>query len=160
MTKLESTPGNISYQFYDKSNSALGWDWSFAQEGKSSLQNPFFAFSDTGYSKVILRITDNNLCSDSAYKILMVFPDFDFHFPNAISLNYDLLNETFGTNAAQFIKDYELEIYNRWGQLIYKTNDKFQDWQPDLEGVYLYKIKIKDLFLKLHFYSGTVTVLK
>lgn len=158
--KTESNPGNIIYQFYDKSRSANNWFWDFDGQGNSSSQNPLFAFTDTGFSNVILRISDLNGCSDSVIKIVTVFPDFKFYFPNAISLNDDFLNETFGTNSPQFIFEYELEIYNRWGELVFKTTDKYQDWRPDMEGVYLYKIKVKDLFLKLHFYSGTVTVLK
>ena len=42
--------------------------------------------------------------------------------------------------------EFELLIYNRWGQLIYKTNDQSEGWDGTVNGkpcqidVYVYKI--------------------
>ena len=43
---------------------------------------------------------------------------------------------------------------------LYRQLEKIENWQPEIEGVYLYKVYIKDLFLKQSNYSGTVNVLK
>ncbi len=158
--KLDNEVSGINYQFTDKSQGAKNWFWKYDQAVFSNLQNPQYMFADTGFLKVTLYISDNNNCTDSVFRILPVYPDFQFFFPDAVSINDDNLNETFGTSSPQFVKEYELEVYNRWGELIYRTNNKNESWAPEMEGVYLYKIRIRDIFLKFHLYSGTITVLR
>lgn len=160
--KIDDNLNNIIFKFNDKSTNAKKWNWSFYLKGindYSTIQNPTHNFIDTGKAIVKLSIEDNHGCKDSISKIILAYPDFKFYFPNAVSSNNDELNEDFGTNTPQFVKEYKLEVFNRWGELIFKTTDKYQKWKPELEGVYLYKVYVRDLFLKQHFYSGTVTVL-
>jgi gliding motility-associated-like protein len=158
--KLDNDANGINYQFTDKTQGAQHWYWHFDQLVFSTQQNPQYSFKDTGFLKVILIISDNNNCVDSVVRILPVFPDFRFFFPNAVSINQDNLNETFGISSPQFVKELELEIYNRWGQLVYRSTDKTESWTPTMEGVYLYKVRLRDIFLMMHLYSGTVTILK
>jgi len=85
--------------------------------------------------------------------------------PNVITVNGDDLNETFpGINNAndtrdpskcpRFIKEFSMEIYNRWGQVVYTTTNS-QVGQPNTEwkgldqrgqelptGVYYYSANI------------------
>ncbi len=161
--KIESNLNEVNFQFKDKSTHATNWNWNFnlhGNNGSSFLQNPNYTFIDTGQATVTLRITDDNNCKDTITKKILAYPSFNFYFPNAMTINQDGLNESFGTNAPQFVRDFQLDIFNRWGQLIYSTKDKYENWQPDTEGVYVFKVYIKDLFLKQSNYSGTVTVLK
>lgn len=48
------------------------------------------------------------------------------HFPNAITLNDDGLNESFGPVYDCIWKQYQLIIYNRWGEKV------FESTQPDV----------------------------
>ena len=62
----------------------------------------------------------------------------------------------------RFISDFDIEIFNRWGELIFKTNDVNFRWageNANLSQVYVYVIRIKDLDGKPFIYKGTVTVL-
>lgn len=69
------------------------------------------------------------------------------YIPNAFSPNGDNLNETFNLVAQPvLIEDYYLAVYNRWGELVFDTNDLNVSWDgtfngtlvnPDVYGFYL-----------------------
>jgi gliding motility-associated-like protein len=76
------------------------------------------------------------------------------------------VNDKFGPKGL-YMKSYEMQIYNRWGQLIYDTPDGTQ-WDGTVngrlapEGVYLYVITI-DGFNKeggKQRFKGTVTIIR
>ncbi|MFN6342490.1 MAG: gliding motility-associated C-terminal domain-containing protein [Bacteroidota bacterium] len=57
------------------------------------------------------------------------------YVPNAFTPNNDGSNDEVGIRDV-FVKDYELRIYNRWGQLVFRTLDKNVQWKGvDEEGV-------------------------
>jgi gliding motility-associated-like protein len=62
------------------------------------------------------------------------------------------------------LDDYTMSIINRWGKVIYETNDAYGGWNgyykgnPVEQGVYIYVIELKDGFGKLISQAGTVTV--
>ncbi|GEO07384.1 hypothetical protein AAE02nite_50480 [Adhaeribacter aerolatus] len=61
--------------------------------------------------------------------------------PNVITPNNDGFNDTFFIQGVDS-KEWKLELFNRWGQLIYRSNNYENDWtgtnSPD--GVYYYKL--------------------
>lgn len=90
-----------------------------------------------------------NGCSDTVYLNipLCIFPsEQSAYFPNAFSPNQDVLNPTFGP-VGTYIVQYQMEIFNRWGELLYRTEDgtpwngMYQN-SPAQEGVYVYKINL------------------
>ena len=66
------------------------------------------------------------------------------------------------------INKYELSIFDRWGKLIFNTKDINKGWDGKVNSyenvaqidVYIWKVKIKDVFNKNHDYMGTVTIIK
>lgn len=74
------------------------------------------------------------------------------------------LNDYFSPKG-MFIKNYEMQIINSWGEEVYNT-DKGKPWDgkyrgsyvPD--GVYLYMIKVNSLTKKQYFFKGTLTILR
>jgi gliding motility-associated-like protein len=57
-------------------------------------------------------------------------------------------------------------IFNRWGELIFKTNDPVNGWNGKSKGEdvpigdYLYTIKLKDLNSKIIIKKGMLTLLR
>lgn len=51
-----------------------------------------------------------------------------FELPNIISLNGDGVNDFFKAIKVRQIKQIDLYIYDRWGNLVYKTQDPFFQW--------------------------------
>jgi gliding motility-associated-like protein len=66
--------------------------------------------------------------------------------PNAFSANGDGLNDEFRWLPV-FVKDFHIQIYNRWGQMIFETNNKNQPWDGKVNGnevsadVYFYRMR-------------------
>jgi len=65
--------------------------------------------------------------------------------PNAFSPNNDRLNDKFKLIAGNLPKgQFQMKIYNRWGQMIFETNDIEEGWdgtyksEPCQEGVYVW----------------------
>jgi hypothetical protein len=87
-----------------------------------------------------------------------------------ISPNDDSRNESFDINACDF-KNIRLEVYNRWGQLVYaKDNYTSGIWQGNdqdgtvgkqlPEGVYMYIMRANDSSGKPTLGKGTVTIVR
>lgn len=103
---------------------------------------------------------------DSSYSnIQCVTADPIIYFPNAIQIN--------GFNTVFYPKgvfiDYQKSsfiIYDRWGQIVYETNDIRKGWDGSNNGefvqsdVYAYKATIVGLNGKILYFDGTLTVLK
>ncbi len=90
-----------------------------------------------------------------------------FYVPNAFTPNGDGLNDDFGPHGQFYLDDYEIFIYNRWGELVFHSTDVFQRWDgqsykgEDLPtGVYSYLIKLTKPFIDPFELRGTVLMLK
>ncbi len=168
--KLTPTATGFPFRFVDQSQQATTWTWFTNNSIFSQIQNPDYTFADTGYYKVKLLVSNNQICFDSSEKIIPVFARTQFYFPNAFSPNGNGINDGFGLSATQYylVKNFHLEIYNRWGERIFQTNDVKEHWlvpspqnerQPP-QGVYLFKVLITDIFDIKQEISGAVEVLR
>ena len=54
--------------------------------------------------------------------------------PNAFSPNEDGINDIFGPNYSGEINEYQLQIFNRWGQLIFDSHKIDKSWDGTFEG--------------------------
>lgn len=93
--------------------------------------------------------------------------------PTAFSPNADGHNDTFYVygiflreNGEVRFKEYELQIFNRWGQLIFQTDDIRQGWsgthngQPVPEEVYVWKVNAIGLDDEIYRVGGQVMVVR
>lgn len=83
--------------------------------------------------------------------------------PNSFIVNGDVPTFT-PVFAYAGVKEYRMTIINRWGAILYETQDVYNGWDgyfkgnPVLQGVYIYVIELEDGFGKLLTETGTVTV--
>jgi len=167
------TPDSVStfdptVQFIDESYGANSWDWDFGdtnQYSLSSLQNPDFTYSEHGYHNIQL-ITDNDHgCSDTTLRTIYIYADLRFYVPNAFTPDRDGKNEGFQGYGSD-INEYNMKIFNRWGGLIFESNDIDYSWDgtvngtPAKAGIYIYEFQIKDLNDNPHEYTGHFTLLR
>lgn len=106
-------------------------------------------------------------CSDSAYRVIDVKPSFVIYVPNAFTPNGDGLNDGFQAKGVG-IEKFEMQIYDRWGHLIFETDDINKVWDGTVKNggdlikndTYVWKAQVLDVFNKNHDLVGHVTVLK
>ncbi len=91
--------------------------------------------------------------------------DSKIFFPTAFSPNGDKLNDIFFVSG-QFIVKMELSIFNRWGELIFVTDNKEVTWDGTHNGklaaedAYIWSAQVTDLAGRTYKQSGTVALLR
>ena len=88
-----------------------------------------------------------NECGVERDTIVVTYETCDCHlfFPSAFTPNGDGLNDDFKPTYDCELADYSLVIYNRWGTVIWETNNASEGWdgffksQRVQEGVYVWK---------------------
>ena len=109
-----------------------------------------------------LTISDDK-CSDFASVIVDTCPDFGI--PMAFSPNGDDFNDVFKVYGVGF-NEFELLIYNRWGEIVYQTNNQYEGWDGKKNGnpcqidVYVYKIIYRGLGLSQKQKVGQVSLIR
>ena len=67
--------------------------------------------------------------------------------PNAFTPNGNNINDAFFAKASTSLVSFEMLIFNKWGELIFETNDILVGWDGTYkgkdcpQGVYVYLIK-------------------
>lgn len=89
----------------------------------------------------------------------------ELFIPNVFSPNKDGINDTFRPYPQCAIFDYQLMIFDRWGQLVFQSQDLSVAWpgtaknKPVAAGTYLYTIQARFDYQEVPFIkSGSVTV--
>lgn len=160
---------NNTIQFTDLSIGANRWNWTFDQYGTTAKQHPTFTFPDTGLMKVTLIVTHPEGCKDSLSKFLDFSPLVLWHMPNAFTPNGDGQNDGFlGKGYLEGVSDFQMTIWNRWGELVFETTNPTADWdgrqkntgQMSPEGVYVYLVSFTGPRGQKHEYKGYATLLR
>jgi gliding motility-associated-like protein len=156
------------WKFVFTGSNAAAYDWRFEDGQNSNAGGPLFlTFNDTGNFRVKLIVTSPDFCVDSISKFIYLKPELLFWLPTAFSPNNDGLNETFGPNTTFGLSKYNMQIYDRWGGLLFTTNDPAKSWNGTdakgealPEGVYAYSINFRYIDGKLFVYKGSVTIIR
>jgi gliding motility-associated-like protein len=145
----------------------VSWVWEMGGEVISTSEQSFMhEFTDTGTYCITLKVESNEGCNSTVTKCIEVKDEYFIYIPNSFTPNEDQKNDVFRVYG-RGISEIEMSIYNRWGEMIYYTNNT-EGWSgKDVGtkteypmGVYVYKIKVLDKEDKLHEYIGHVNLLK
>jgi gliding motility-associated-like protein len=86
-------------------------------------------------------------------------------FPSAFTPNGDGLNDEFIAKG-KFIRDLNMKIFNRWGELIFYSDNISEGWHGDYlgnpapEGSYVYRVEVTDYNNKTISLSGSFMLLR
>jgi gliding motility-associated-like protein len=145
------------------STNAVSYNWDFGDGGTSTLTNPTHAYNLVGFFDITLTATNQYGCTDTEVKEITT--DAEVVFPNAFSPNSDFFNDVFFPFTSGVV-DYKLEIFNRWGELIFVSTDVKTGWDGYYRGkvctqdVYIYKAYLKLNNGKTYAMTGDVTLLQ
>lgn len=129
--------------------------------------NATITYPDSG-RYLITQIARNEFgCIDSLTKEAIVQIGYKLYVPTSFTPNNDGYNDFFRAYGEDII-DYSIEIYNRWGELMYTSFDIENGWDGTTRlsstvspgGVYLYRIKAVDRNGSRNTYEGTLTLLR
>ncbi|MDO9188068.1 MAG: PKD domain-containing protein [Bacteroidia bacterium] len=174
---LSSTELDLPYDVLlcnNQSTGAITYNWSFGDGETSTLTNPQYLYTTIGIYPVQLIAMTEYGCLDTAYS--EVTTNAEVKFPNAFTPNPD------GTSGGFFdinsldnniffpytsgVVEYKLEVYNRWGEIIFETQDSKQGWdgyyknQLCPQDVYIWRAFIKLNNGKIFNKNGNLTLLR
>jgi gliding motility-associated-like protein len=112
-------------------------------------------------------VTSAHGCKDTASKIINLKKNYAIYIPNTFTPNYDGTNDGFKA-VGYNINKFHLRIFDRWGHLVFETNDMNEAWDGHTKNsseaikddVYVWKANVVDVHNKSHELVGHVTLLK
>jgi gliding motility-associated-like protein len=129
----------------------------------SACRNPVAAplittvYTATNFLDSSCRVTDN-------YTVV-VLKDAVVNIPSAFTPNGDGLNDLFGA-AGKVPGEFSFNIYNRYGQIIFKSSTVQPHWDGTFRGkrmpagAYVYEIRYRDIQKRMQQKKGVVMLLK
>ncbi|MFN5032343.1 MAG: gliding motility-associated C-terminal domain-containing protein [Flavobacteriia bacterium] len=149
---------NPLVSFTDQSSGEISsWNWTFyvPPSGETSAeQNPQFSFpNDVGGAYVVeLIVSNSNGCTDTIVGTITVIENYTLFVPNSFSPDGNEFNNVFKVSGYGIdLFSFRLEIYNRWGEIIFVSNDPEIGWDGSYGdsrkmapiGAYTYKLNYK-----------------
>ena len=157
------------FRFINLSERATHYTWDF-DDGTDVVnmnnKNPaIHEFKRVGHINICLTAYNVKDCSDKICKSLDI-STFLF-IPNVFTPNGDYKNNEFVIDIRGQTR-YDLKIYNRWGERVFESNNKYYVWNgidqrtgwPSPEGTYYYVFLYRFIGGKDEYASGTVTLIR
>lgn len=149
-------------RFDNYSEFGITYLWDFGDGNTSTDEDAYHQYESPGSYNVKLWVTSVDGCLDSTELTTPIVVDWktgSIKFPNAFKWNesgptggywkdglYEEMDEVFRPHFENVI-EYKLQIFNRWGTLIYESDDLYKGWDGyfntgDLapQGVYVWKV--------------------
>ena len=156
--------------FHDNSENSFKPFWIFENDSldTTSAADPTHVHDKPGCFKVTLIATSAKGCKDTADALLCMEEELSIYIPNSFTPNGDGINDQFlpiGSGIEP--DDFNLMIFNRWGNLIFSSNNLLIGWNGYFkttsllcpEDVYVYHILAKDYKNELHEFNGKITLI-
>ena len=184
-TTLKTTRGCDSIVFYNikllKSPSHLTTSPDTCMNGASSIQlRALEGYDDYWWNNILsdksvyqihtpgnYTVKVQNSCGSKTATIIVYDRcDFPIYFPGAFTPNGDHLNDVLKIPALNKNKLRRLSIFNRWGQLVFKTTNPDDGWDGRLKGiaqpigVYIYFLEMESLSGQRLDQKGTVVLIR
>jgi gliding motility-associated-like protein len=143
--------------FFNNTTGASSYVWDFGDlSSLSNLEEPTHVYpTDTASYVVMLIATSPAGCVDTAYTVIRVYEELLFYVPNTFTPDGDTYNPIFlpiltaGFNPYS----YNLKLFNRWGEIIFESNDPKVGWDGSYgqnneidmvqDGLYTWIIELK-----------------
>ncbi|MEP7170174.1 MAG: gliding motility-associated C-terminal domain-containing protein [Bacteroidota bacterium] len=157
----------IQVYFYNSTTGGINYQWNFgdplSSDNTSILENPTHIYPSPGDYNVTLVATNQNGCADSLYRVIHVEHNLSIFIPTTFTPNNDGNNDIFRVRGSN-IKTVSMNIYNQWGQLIFKGEENKWDGtvSGDLvqNGTYSYFIDVAYSNEASEKFKGQITVIR
>lgn len=158
--------------FLNASKRAVQYRWDFGGLDSSSATDPSYTFpeDERGSYPVCLEAISTYGCRDTSCEKVIVEGEFLLYVPNAFTPDGDGINDAFyPVVQGHDPSDYQFQIYDRWGELIFQSEDPEEKWRGRVKGsstlakpdVYVWKLKLRSEISGEHeTFTGHVTLVR
>ena len=120
----------------DRSKGNLWREWYINNELQESQEPSIRYHSDLqGDSVTVMLVIGIDECTDTAYTTIYIRHQDLLWFPNVFTP--DLLTNNLFRAYGINIRDYDLQIFTRWGERIFRTHDMAEGWDGTSHGIRL-----------------------
>lgn len=167
VSPLEQDEYEAHFTFTDLSANDVVKQWFHFANGASTPFDPYtYTYPEPGVYHPYQIVENQYGCQDRSFKTIKVNPVIPIIVPNAFTPDGDLFNNTFKPVLYK-PRQFQMFIYNRWGELIYYSNDAYGEWDGSYkgelapDGVYIWRIIYNDFKYNLpKELKGHVTLLR
>jgi len=160
---------NNSSQYADNNT------WNITDYGSTNTVSPVITFEpepEPASYDVELIVSTNEGCTDTTWGQFDLVDRVIFYVPNTFTPDGDPYNQTFQPIFYSGFDplDYNLLIFNRWGEVLFESNNAEVGWDGTYgaanteiakDGIYIWKIEFKETMTdKRHTHTGHVNVLR
>jgi gliding motility-associated-like protein len=167
----------LSDRSFSPDSPVILWNW-YINDSISAGHNQSLVYSfadtarysyvpDTGSYKVTLFVQNVEGCSDTVSHFVTIYGDEQFNAPNAFSPNGDGTNDDFIPYSMYYQPTgYLFQIYNRWGMLIFETNNPAIPWDGTYKdgdapvGVYVWTVTLINQNNRTEIKNGNVLLIR
>jgi gliding motility-associated-like protein len=151
---------------------ASSYSWDFGDGSYSTDDNPEHVFAENTNGQTITLFAESSEGCIGTYQVSIEFDEgLVYYIPNTFTPDHDEYNQTFRPIFTSGFDpyNYEMLIFNRWGEIIFETHDVTYGWDGTYsftnsicqDGVYSYKIAFKNPILdERKVVCGSVNLLK
>jgi len=147
-------PANVNdptIKFSNLSTDAVRYFWNIADLVSSTEIGPTYRFDyrEPDSYEVCLIAYNFNECSDTICRTVVIDDVLFTYIPNSFTPDGDDRNDVWGISVnVPVITDFEMMVFDRWGQMVYETNDPYKPWLGSYQNggevlksdVYAYRI--------------------
>jgi gliding motility-associated-like protein len=152
---------NSSIVFQNNTPNCASQEWNLGTFGTSNSAIYSYTFEEVGTYYVGLKVITENGCEEEITDSVIIDDNYVIFYPSAFTPNGDGLNDVF-MPVGGGIDKFKLEIYNRWGNLIFTSNNLNQPWDGNDHGQdnYIWKVYLKDNTGVEREMIGSITLLR
>lgn len=146
---------------------AAAYNW-LPAPGITDRANPVQQVSPTATTKYHVAATDYYGCTNNdsiTVAVSYTGPRPHFQLPNAFTPNRDGINDCFGVKTAGPATRFELSVFDRWGNVVFRTNKANDCWDGTYRnvpldiGTFVYVLRIESECGPVE-RKGTVTLIR
>ncbi len=110
------------------------YQWFFGDGNTSTVVHPNNTYNDPGTYLITLIATDEKGCTDTISKPISIEEAFYVYVPNTFTPDGLRFNNVFKASTVG-VKSLQVRIYNRWGELIFTSDEMDFQWDGTYKGV-------------------------
>jgi gliding motility-associated-like protein len=160
---------DLPINFINNSTGANSYNWNFGNNASTnSLNNVNYIYNEEGYFTVTLIAYNELGCADTAFMNVEIKNPLLFFVPNSFTPDGKNYNELFVPIMTSGFDpwDYELSVFNRWGELVFLSQHPEKGWDGKYggmlcpEGPYIWQIRVRDINGIYEFHRGHVNLIR
>jgi gliding motility-associated-like protein len=152
-------------KFINTSKSFTRYEWELDVLKKSTNTDETFVFEKSGVYDIKLIGWDSFGCKNDSVAQIKIYNPVSVYVPNVFTPDASSYNNTFFP-VIESIAEIDFKIYNRWGELVFRSNDLYGSWDGTYSGenapedVYIYVVETTSILNEKDKFVGHVSLIR